>query len=554
MNIVFSDSKTTILDTQLNEVSFSKIVNGLNFSEQGKHISFTLFSNDFNFSSWSFDGTGVNDSTSRVVYEYKGFGGNTGFEILTSKDEARAARFTYALITAISKAIETGHSLPSVGLGGILYKERLSKSNPSEYKIEFLFMPENLFENSALNLSPKDYSENQGYFQNKALSGNNSLIFLQSVTAYYALAKIFPFMKTETEKRQQDITDSNFILIENLVNDIDPQLAANINMGFHIDNQYEREKTLISAVLLKKALCLNDDGTYTKKEKNDMISKENFDRVVLEKQKAADAKAKRKRFFKRNMMSIAVTVVCMAIITNICYKNYAESLSKPSFKNIDSRQAIEAFYTGFHHLHTDFMIPLAKGSSSKSYISMISGIYVASTTRQAYEGKNSCLTPELYLTRPELMDYWIFGITDFKIDGTNATAYFTPETKYEINQLKKENRLKKFSQGQTERHEVSFRQISSSGINSDITITDYRQTVKCTYIKDQWYITDIDSDETQSTVNLKELLEDYKNEYLKNPDPIEIVKALREKYDWLPDDSAMQFAHIIAENQKNYFK
>ena len=556
MNIVFSNAKSTVLSTSLNELNFSRSVSGVNFTEKGAHISFTLFKNDFNFSDWAFDGTNADDEND-VKFEGKGFGAKTGLEILTGSDSQKAVRFTYALISCIAKAVETKHTLPSVGLGGILYKENISKAKPGIIKVELLFLPENLFELAAINLSSKDYSENQGYFQNKSLSGNNSLIFLQSVTAYYALAKIFPFMKTSLDERQEDIIDSNFIQIENLVEKINPELALSINMGLNIDSHYERDKSLINPALLKTELGLRDDGTCDSEHGTEISEAERRalkQKIMLE-QKSVEQKTKTKRIFKRHSFSILAVLICMAIITNICYKSYKESLLKPSAKNLDSKEAIETFYTGFHQLKADLMLLVSKGKDAKDIISMVSNVYVASTTRQAYEGKNSSLTPELYLNRPELMDYWIFGITNFKIDGQDASNYFVPQSKAEINILKKNGQLKTAFEGATESHQVSFTHLSSSGINSSITISEVTQTVTCTYIKDQWYITQIDSEQSESQIKVKDFLEDYREAFIDTGRNIlKTVESLRQKYDWLPDEKAMVNGMAVAEYQKNYFK
>ena len=201
------------------------------------------------------------------------------------------------------------------------------------------------------------------------------------------------------------------------------------------------------------------------------------------------------------------------------------------------------------------MLLVSKGKDAKDIISMVSNVYVASTTRQAYEGKNSSLTPELYLNRPELMDYWIFGITNFKIDGQDASNYFVPQSKAEINILKKNGQLKTAFEGATESHQVSFTHLSSSGINSSITISEVTQTVTCTYIKDQWYITQIDSEQSESQINVKDFLEDYREAFLDNGRNIlKTVESLRQKYDWLPDEKAMVNGMAVAEYQKNYFK
>ena len=89
----------------------------------------------------------------------------------------------------------------------------------------------------------------------------------------------------------------------------------------------------------------------------------------------------------------------------------------------------------------------AKGKKPHEIIEMISNVYVSSQTRTAFEAKSTTISPELFLTRPELMDYWLFGITDFSIDGQPAYNRFTPITKKEFNVLKSEGKIKQFTEG-----------------------------------------------------------------------------------------------------------
>ena len=46
MNIVFTQNKSTFLDTGLDESAFAKRAHGLNFSEEGMTARFSLFDNN----------------------------------------------------------------------------------------------------------------------------------------------------------------------------------------------------------------------------------------------------------------------------------------------------------------------------------------------------------------------------------------------------------------------------------------------------------------------------------------------------------------------------
>ena len=181
------------------------------------------------------------------------------------------------------------------------------------------------------------------------------------------------------------------------------------------------------------------------------------------------------------------------------------------------------------------MQKVAKGSSPRKVIDMISNVYVTSTTRTAYEARNATLSPELWLTRPELMDYWIFGITDFTIDGEKAHNRYSPITKGEFLALKKSGN------------------INTSGFTTPITVDQCTSTLTCVYKNDQWYITDISIEHNETEFSQEKFRDDFKEAYLKTKNSKDTVKLLREKYSWLPDDRAMDDAAKIADYQKNYF-
>lgn len=556
MNIAYSDRKKVYLDTGLSETGFSRSVSGLNFSESGIYTKFYLFDNNIQFKSWSFTGTTVKDE--KVFFEGENAGGKNALEIILSHNEEEKARLTYAIISALSKAIETKTELPSVGLGGILYSEKPGKSDPDKVQVELLFLPESIFELCASNQDEKNYANLQGFWKNFQLSKSNALIFLQSVLSYYTLSKVFPFMKTENSARQEDITDSNFIEIENMVNGISPALALNINMGFHIDNQYEREKSLIDLKLLQKELGLSDDGIYTKVIRETRMTDSEFEKQSQKKAKKNEMKIFQKRIFKRYAAAIILALAAVAVITNICYKTHLENLEKPSAKNLTAKESVETFYSGFHTLDTNLMDLVAKKGSPKQIINMVSNIYVTQKTREAFEAKNASLTPELWLTRPELINYWVFGITDFKINGEKAYNRFKPQIKKETDYLKKTGRLNTSEEGKTESFDVEYNFIYTGGKDTTLTIDRCRAKVTCTYKKDQWYLTDIQITHNEEQLDQSSFINEYFEYYKTRADAKTAVFDMRllsaEVYDWLPDERAMTDAAIEAEYQKNKYR
>ena len=552
MDIVFSDKKTIYLNTGLKETAFSKTASMLNFAEKGVLVRFNLFENNFQFSEWNFSGTNVIDDY--VCFEGDAFLGKSALTIINSSDNDVITRMTFALNKIYSKAISSNISIPVNGLGGIYYNEKVSKKNAHLFQVEILFLPEALFDFACSNFDEKTNAMNQGCWQNKLLTSNNAHIFTQSVLTYFSITKILPFMKTETSARQEDITDSNFIKIEHLVNGINPSLASSINMGFNIDNQYERDSSIIDITLLKEELGLNEDGSVKPKTDRSQISQEEFEIKLKKKQKAVEKSADKKRFFKRNAIIILIILAALGIISNIIYRRYLDDLSKPCAKNLSSIEAIETFYSGFHLQDVQLMKTVAKGTEAKQTVDMISNVYVSGTTRVAYQGKYANLTPELYLTRSELMEHWIFGITDFRIDGESAYNRFKPGLKYEYNNLKKSGNLKPTPESKEENHIVTYNLIYNSGDETPIIVDSYTSQVHCSYMNDQWFITGLKSSYTRKEVEQEPFKEAYKTSIEETHDPKETVRKLRKHYTWLPDDRAMDDAAIEAEYQKNKYR
>lgn len=549
MDIIFLEKNTVYLNTGLNEYSFSKIANRINFSEQGTLVRFNLFEDNFQFSKWNFSGTVVKDNL--VCFNAKAFDAKTAWSILKSKDENQIARLTFALNKVFSKAIENKIQLPTNGLGGILYNEKIGKNN-SNIQIELLFLPENLFETFCLNANEQDYAFNQGMWQNKVLTSNNAHIFTQSVLTYYAFTQIFPFSKTNTSNRQEDIFDSVFIKVELLVQELNQNLATSIDMGFNIDNQYEREKCLIDLQLLKEQLALNDDGTINQEKKKQRLSKEEFSKLVKQNSQKNEKIAARKRFFRKNIVAIIICFAIIAIIPNLIFKKFNDNQKKPCAKGLTCFETIETFYTGFHTQKSDLMKLVSKGKNTNDIIDMVSTIYVSSTIRTAYEGKNTSLAPEIFLTRPELMHHWIFGITNLRIDGEFAHNYFIVPTVKEYSQLKKQGAIPLHQGSDFQTHQVTYYLITKSGEQAPFVIDKCLDTIQCEYIKDQWYITKIETSHYYQEIPEDEFLSAYNELYKENQSPAKTVRELRNIWNWLPDERAMFDAAIIAESQKNY--
>lgn len=553
MSIILQKDKSLLLDTGLDEASFGKSARQLDFSECGTAAHVFLFQDRFEFETWNFSGTTVEGENHSVYFETNAAPGSTALEIITSSDEEKTARMTLALVKTISAAFEQNVKLPAVGLGGILYSEQFPKENSAEFRADIMFMPETIFEFSASNQDETEYSRLQGFWQNKTLKENSRLVFLQSAAAYYALTKTFPFAKTNLEQRQEDITDSNFIGIEHLVNGINKTLAQSINAGLCAGSQNSRKKTAISPELLQAELGLQNDGSYIPPRRNTKITQEQFEKKTKSKEKSMERKTAQKRILKRYSAAILFSLAALAFITNSAYKAHLESLKKPCAKNLTSFETVQTFYSGFHQQDSSLMGIVAKGSNPRKLIDMINNIYVTSTTRTAYEARNATISPELYLIRPELIDYWIFGITDFKIDGTDAYNRYKPITKQEFLLLKKAGKENRFTDGETKTHRAQYNMIYTSGADTPITVDKCTAEVFLTYKKDQWYITDISIEHNETEFSQEAFRNDFTGALQKSDSPKEAVSLLRETYDWLPDDRALDDAAALAEYQKNYF-
>ena len=146
------------------------------------------------------------------------------------------------------------------GAQGILVSEK--QENGSFWAV---VLPGNLFERCAEN--SKDYGKFQGIFVHRGLEGLEAAIFTRAALAYRAITKKYAFCQENLEKRQADITDSNFIPVEYEISAVTEKLALSVDAGLCVkrkkriipgERRFVNEKTEKNRIeILKKALEFN---------------------------------------------------------------------------------------------------------------------------------------------------------------------------------------------------------------------------------------------------------------------------------------------------------
>ena len=111
--------------------------------------------------------------------------------------------------------------------------------------------------------------------------------------------------------------------------------------------------------------------------------------------------------------------------------------------------------------------------------------------------------------------------------------------------VKTEEDGKKLKNSDTAVYTVQYYLVNNA-LSPEIKVEKYTDTVTLTYKKDRWLVTSIDSNFTESSYDTEEFNNDYKNALEESSDDLKsAVRALRDKYDFVPGDSELEQAAVL---------
>lgn len=534
------------LNTNLDEYTFGKTAHDAVLNQEG-----VIFDGK-NFRQWtfeevkSFDGQKNGEPARLVFYCTKDpFGGAGQALTLAQRLEEggdAALQAVLAVCKALTAAAKDGNPLPRVGAGGIMVEGD-----------KVLFAPETLFTYAANTLSAEEGLLQQTGYINETISGLPELCFERAVIIYRLLAGHLPFSAKNSVERNADIFDNNFLPIEYCINRIDQGLAREINRALCLNSTAvnipgKRKKGKASDDLKPQAgfpLEKLEEAWKLSQAQSANGSDKDFEEKVAAYKKSQNSKINTKRTIKRNSTTIGVIIAAIVIVTVIVVSTIKTRGTDYTSVGLTSSQTISAYMNGINQKDTMLLSDFGDGKAANSFADMVSRIYVLHKQRLTY-GDNGFGYPAnwlFYITDDEKYSRsGVYGVTNLKIDGKDAEHVAKLHKKNEKAPPLTQEGGVTLQDGSTSVHKIDFYMIYTEGEEVDYLVDKISDTITLTYKKNRWIITDIvENKRTKLGVDCAKFKADYFAELKKsNGEVIPAVDALRSKYEWLPEDEAMQ--------------
>lgn len=526
--IVTAGTDELLLDTGLDELSFGKsnFVSGI--QEHG-----CIATMNGSLESYRFSKTAVHNG--HVLLCGPAFSGATLLSLFDT-NPAKAKSAVYALCSILAQAEEKKTLFRIPGAGGIIVS-----SDSTDIKL--LFLPSGLFESAALNAGKKEYAELCGWWQYKGLDTENALRFTRAAYVYRALAGTVPFAESDSEKRQNDAYDGNFIPLAYKVNGISTELASAVDRGLAIQKTAGKQPVspaAISLPVLKQELGITDTFTVSEPQRPGALAQADFEKRVHEFTQKQQTIIHRRRFVHTHstLLFAAAAAVIIAIIAGFnIHKAHGE---RPVSTGLTSKETVLAFYTGINTQDTEQMDAVASGKGARNYIASVSGVYVTGKMRQAYESVSGPVTPDIWFFAKDCAKQPVYGITRLELDGKeyslNVTTHLRKEKPVPV--IAEGTPLKN---GDTKSYSVTYYVLYSMG--SGLALQQYKDSLTLTYKKDRWIISDIQGENVSVPLDQDRFLKDIASAKAScSGDIPAAVSLLRNTYPWVPSDSTMQEA------------
>lgn len=544
-NLITIENNEIRLTSNLDEYSFGKTNYNSILSQEGY-----LFDGK-NFKIWTFDEVKsfeVEGKTERIVF-YCGKNplsknAKTLAEQFEKNDET-LFKAVELLCKAFTQAAEYNTDISQIGSGGILVD--MSLPTPAA-----LFLPEDLFKTSANALSKEEYIELQGGWINETLSGLPGICFERATLVYKLLTGRLPYASTNPVERNADILDRKFLPLELCVEGINSTLAKEVNKGLKLNSNAvnipgKRQKGKSSEELTPTSEFPQEllEEAWKLSKKQSAESNKDFEDKVNNYIKLRDSKISTKRNIRRNI-SLIVSIFAIIIVIIITTINTVKSnLDEYCPRGLTSVQTIQGFFQGVNAKDTVMLDNFIKGKQPSSYVDAVSRIFVLHKQRMSYGNDNGFATPEnwlIYSTNYQrYQNSGIYGITNLVIDGKPYEPDVQMFKKNEnIPPLEKEGNITLTDKSESV-HKVEYYLLHTGEEEEEFTVEKETDIITLTFVKDQWRITNIDVTQEHLPVDCVAFRTEYFELLNKNEDdPVITVKQLKNKYQWLPTNAAMQ--------------
>ena len=546
MNLITIENKDLRLSSNLDEYSFGKTNYNTVLSQEG-----CIFDGS-NFKLWNFDDVksfDIEGKPERIVFY-------CGSNPLSKNAKPLTDFFTQGgqelfeacktVCQALTAAATNGNEIPVVGAGGILVD--LSGKKP-----QALFLPEALFKFSANTLSKNEFAELQGGWLNESLKGLPAICFLRATIIYKALTGRLPYNSEQSpEERNADIFDHKFLPLEYCINGIDSSFAKEINNALKLTATLvnvpgRRQKGRSAEELQAKSECSMEqfEAAWKLSLEQKNTDDKSFEEKAASYMKTHQAKISTKRKLRRNTPIVFASLAAVFIAVIIIINSIQSKLDDYTNTGLSSTQTLQAFFMGVNAKDTVLLTNLTKGKTPGKYVDAISSIYVMHKQRLAYGDPCGFASPERWLffisDEKRYEAAGLYGITRLKIDGIDLdTEISMQKLKDKPVPLTKEGNIL-LEENVNSVHKVEYYLLHTGDENVDFSVDKITETYTLTVLKNRWLITNIQTESKQLDVDCSRFKNDYYNQLEANDkNVLKSTAILRERYDWLPTENAMQ--------------
>lgn len=526
----------------------------------------------FSFTDWSFGEVksfSVPERENRIVFycgENPVKDGSVLLDLLKSAEaldadkaeKSKALEAQFVICSILTQAALEKIKFPVIGAGGIII-------HVDGINTKVLFLPENLFKYAAAGIQEKDSSELNIMWVNPTLLDLPAICFERAVFAYKLLTGRYPFPSTDLTERNADILDRKFLPVEMIVENIDSDLAQNINKGLKLNsNAVEipgKKKKGKSSEDLTPTPQFPTDKLYSalKEVEANPVNVEAMEEKAKSFLKAQASRVKTKRRLRRNTTTIITTLIILVILGGFTYNAISTRLNEFNSKGLTSVETVEMFYKSINDKDTIMMQNITKGKKASKYSTTLSQIYVVGKQRKAYYQDQGYLAPEgwlLYAKNPELSKHCgVYGVSALRIDGKPSDI--APEMhkkKDKVEPVTQENGIT-LKKNDKSVHTAEYFLIHTEGEDADLVIDFCTETITLTYLKDKWMITDLETKVENVEVNSNLFKTEYFNLIKQNGgDAVKSAVMLSGKYPWVPDEPLLKAEqHRLDELAKDPF-
>lgn len=550
--IVFVDAQVITLSSSLDAEAFGKVNPTRLLDDCGwlATIPAPADAEAVTFGEWRFDGTRSDGDGTALFAGTSPGDGKTLRRLFAEGTDGEAARAATAVCTAISAAIAQGIAMEAVGAEGIVVFVQ-------ETRTQVLFLPAELFARCANN-APERAAADAGKYVHKGLSGRESLLFTRAVIAYRALCGALPYQEPDVSRRQADIFDGRFVPVALMRTDIDATLAQAIDGGLCVsakprvvpgERRYVNEKTAerrraIIAAAERFSPAAFAAACEAAPAQTDALAQQR--QAFVRKQTAA---VWRRRFFRRNRntLLVAATAVVLAVWAVTSFERENRGLA--TSKGLTSWETTQALYATIHQANVPHLQEIAKGKKTKNLRQIVSGFYVTNRSRYAMSQDEATVSPAEWLHLKNKTNFWQYGLTHLRIDGTDADSSFAYPVRADKPQPLAAEADAPRKNGTTVRHTATYYLVNNDG-SARISTNKVTDTVTLTWRRGRWLVTDIASKSKGSFVFTKDFYAAYQAALDATDGDIgQTADILRATYEWIPTAEEIRAGKISLEKK-----